>query len=234
MVLSPGDSQMGRGEPLEDTARVLSRYVDAILLRTHADERLAAFAGASSVPVINGLSDGSHPVQLLADLFTVIERFGGLEGRRAAFIGDCASNMARSWIEAASLFGFALRLAAPEGYRPPAGDLARAGSRVEVTSDPREAVHGADVVNTDVWTSMGQEDESEQRIAELRPYAVTAKLFAAAKPDALFMHCLPAHAGEEVEQAVLDNPRSIIFDQAENRLHMQKAILAAVAQKSRP
>jgi ornithine carbamoyltransferase len=204
-------------------------------------ERLAA---AGSVPVINALTDFLHPCQIYADAFTMAERWvkdaaGGklvasLRGRKIAFLGDTSSNMANSWILGANHFGMKIALAGPKGFAPSRefdALLAREGfaGGYEFTNDPREAVRGADVVYTDVWVSMGKEEETKERIRVMSPYAVTAEIFAAAKRDALFMHCLPAHAGEEVTQEVLDNPRSIIFDQAENRLHMQKAILAALA-----
>jgi ornithine carbamoyltransferase len=223
ITLPAQESQIARGEPVADTARVVSRYVDAIMLRTFADERLHAFARAATAPVINGLSDGAHPVQLLADLFTVIERFGSLSGRVAAFVGDGAGNMARSWIEAAGLFGFELRIAAPEQHRPPAAELL--GGRVHVTADPREAVRGADVINTDVWASMGQEAEAARRRAAFAGYTVDAPLLTHAAPGAVVLHCLPAHRGEEISDEVMEGPRSAIFDQAENRLHTTKALL---------
>jgi ornithine carbamoyltransferase len=215
------DSQLARGEPLEDTARVASRYVDAIMFRTHADERLSVLAKAATVPVINGLSDGGHPVQVLADLLTVEERLGQVQGKTLAFIGDCASNMARSFCEAAPLFGFTLRLAAPEGYRPPAAELQGA----TVTAVPAEAVQGADVVITDVWTSMGQEAESKARLKAFAGYSVDHALLSKAAPDAVVLHCLPAHRGEEISADVIDGPRSAVWDEAENRLHVQKALL---------
>ena len=183
--------------------------------------RLRAFAKAATVPVINGLSDGGHPVQVLADLFTVEEKLGEVAGRTIAFVGDCASNMARSFCEAAPIFGFSLRLAAPEGYRPPAAELGGAA----VTSDPQEAVAGADVVVTDVWTSMGQETESAARRKAFTGYMVDEKLLARAGPHAIVLHCLPAHRGEEISAGVIDGPRSAVFDEAENRLHVQKALL---------
>ncbi len=242
LFLNRGDLQLGRGESIEDTARVLSRFVHGIVIRTfdHADvERLAA---ASGVPVVNGLTDFLHPCQVYADAFTAAERWAGpdgdlvaaLRGRKIAFLGDTSFNMANSWILGASLFGMRISLAGPRGFEPGARirEQLRAEGRTvdfEFTEDPLEAVRGADVVYTDVWASMGQEEQAEARIARMRPYTVTAGLFAAARPDALFMHCLPAHPGEEVEQAVLDNPRSIIFDEAENRLHVQKAILSVLS-----
>ena len=223
MTLPTLGSQMGRGEPLEDTARVVSRYADAIVFRTHADERLAAFARASTAPVVNGLSDGGHPVQLLADLFTIEERLGAVAGKTVAFVGDCASNMARSYVEAAPLFDFELRLAAPEGYRPAAAELKAA--KASMFSDPAEAVAGAEVVVTDVWTSMGQEAEREQRLEAFGRYQINETLLGFANPRALVMHCLPAHRGEEITDGVLDGEASIVLDQAENRLHAQKAII---------
>jgi len=243
LFLNTHDIQLGRGESVEDTARVLSRFVHGIIIRTFDHAEVQRLAAASRVPVVNGLTDFLHPCQIYADAFTAAERWavadgdlvGALRGRKIAFLGDTRFNMANSWILGASLFGMKIALAGPPGYEPSAAiraQLAAEGRRPDYvfTSDPLEAVAGADIVYTDVWTSMGQESEAAARRATMRPYAVTAALFAAAKPDALFMHCLPAHPGEEVEQAVLDNPRSIIFDEAENRLHMQKAILAVLAE----
>ncbi len=222
------DSQLSRGEPLKDTARVLSRYVDVIVLRTYSDQRLAEFAAYSTVPVINGLSDGGHPVQLLADLVTVQERLGPLGRQVVAFIGDCASNMARSWVEAAGLFGFELRLAAPAGYRPSAQELVEGAGRVAVHDDPRRAVAGATVVATDVWTSMGQEAEAEKRRRALAGFTIDHALMQAARPEAIVLHCLPAHRGEEITEQVIEGPQSAVFDEAENRLHAQKALLEDV------
>jgi ornithine carbamoyltransferase len=245
LFLNKGDIQLGRGESIEDTARVLSRFVHGLIVRTfdHSDvERLAA---AGTVPVINALTDLLHPCQIYADAFTLAERWskgkdlvGALRGRKIAFVGDAACNIANSWIMGANLFGMKIALAGPKAFAPSAtiqAALARQGfaGGYTFTTDPYEAVRGADVVYTDVWVSMGKEEESRQRIRTMTPYTVTGKLLAAAKRDALFMHCLPAHAGEEVTQEVLDNPRSIIFDQAENRLHVQKAILAALARARR-
>ncbi|MDB6168976.1 MAG: argF [Verrucomicrobia bacterium] len=246
LFLNRNDLQLGRGESVEDTAKVLSRFVHGLIVRTyeHADiERLAA---AATVPVINGLTDFLHPCQIYSDAFTAAERWsqgGGnlvqsLKGRKVAYLGDTSFNMANSWILGASQFGMKVSLAGPAGFEPGAeikAQLKAEGRPAEYhfTTDPVEAVRGADIVYTDVWSSMGQEEEAAERLARMRPYTTTAKLFAAAKPDALFMHCLPAHPGEEVEQAVLDNPRSVIFDQAENRLHMQKAILAMVAKSAK-
>lgn len=221
ITLPMQDSQIARGETLEDTARVASRYVDAIMFRTHGDDRLRAFAQAATVPVINGLSDGGHPVQILADLFTVEEKLGGVVGKTLAFVGDCASNMALSFCEAAPIFGFQLRLAAPDGYRPPASALRGA----TVTGDPAQAAAGADVLITDVWISMGQEKEAAARRQALARFIVDEKLLARAGSDAIVLHCLPAHRGEEISAGVIDGPQSAVFDEAENRLHVQKALL---------
>lgn len=244
IFLNQNDIQLGRGESIEDTARVLSRFVHGLVVRTFAHSDLERLAAAGSVPVVNGLTDFLHPCQIYADAFTAAERWAGpkgdllasLKGRKLAFLGDCCFNMANSWILGASLFGMKISLAGPKGHAP--GPEIRAllksegrTADFEFTTDPFAAVEGADLVYTDVWASMGQEAEAKKRTAAMRPYAVTAKLFAAAKPDALFMHCLPAHPGDEVAQEVLDNPRCVIFDEAENRLHMQKAILASVAVK---
>jgi ornithine carbamoyltransferase len=243
LFLNTNDIQLGRGESVEDTARVLSRFVHGIIVRAFDHSDVERLASAASVPVVNALTDFLHPCQTYADAFTAAERWAGpdgdlvgaLRGRKIAFLGDTGFNMANSWILGASLFGMRISLAGPKGFEP--GERIRAQLRAEgraadfqCTDEPLEAVSGADIVYTDVWTSMGQEEKAESRISRMRPYAVTARLFSAAKPDALFMHCLPAHPGEEVEQAVLDNPRSVIFDEAENRLHVQKAILSVLAQ----
>jgi ornithine carbamoyltransferase len=222
LTLPMQDSQISRGESLEDTAAVASRYVDAIMYRTYGDERLRALARASIVPVINGLSDGGHPVQLLADLFTVHERFGSLRERVVAWVGDGASNMARSWIEAARLFGFTLRISAPDGFNPPR----RPG--FDLVAEPREAVRGADVVTTDVWISMGQEKEAAARRKAFAGYCLDEALLKQAKPSAIVLHCLPAHRGEEISAGVIDGPQSAVLDEAENRLHVQKALLEAL------
>jgi ornithine carbamoyltransferase len=215
VTLPMSESQVPRGETLEDTARVASRYVDAIIFRTHGEGRLQALARAATVPVINGLSEGGHPVQVLADLFTVEEKLGAVEGKTIAFVGDCASNMALSFLEAAPIFRFTLRLAAPEGYRP-------AGAQVTA---PAEAVHGADVVVTDVWISMGQEKDAAARKKAFSGYSVDEKLMSRAARHAIVLHCLPAHRGEEISAGVLDGPQSAVLDEAENRLHVQKALL---------
>ena len=242
LYLNKHDIQLGRGESIEDTARVLSRFVHGIVIRTYDHAEVERLAAAAAVPVVNGLTDFLHPCQICADAFSAAEHWAGtdgdlvaaLKGRKIAFLGDTSFNMANSWILGASLFGMRISLAGPVGFEPK--DRIRAQLRsegraadFEFTSDPFHAVAGADIVYTDVWASMGQEGEAGVRNTRMRPYAVTARLFAAAKPDALFMHCLPAHAGEEVEQAVLDNPRSIIFDEAENRLHVQKALLSVLS-----
>jgi len=224
-TITAGSSQIARGETIEDTARVISGYADCIMFRTFGDDRLTAFAKASQVPVINGLSEGGHPVQVLADLFTVEERLGSVKGRTIAFVGDCASNMGRSFVEATRFFGFNLRLGCPEGYRPSAELLTQAGARVHVTADATEAVRGADVVVTDVWTSMGQEAESARRKKELHDYQLNEALLAKANPGAIVLHCLPAHRGEEITDGVIDGTQSAVWDEAENRMHVQKALL---------
>jgi ornithine carbamoyltransferase len=242
LYLNANDIQLGRGESIEDTARVLSRFVHGIVIRTFDQADVERLAAAASVPVVNGLTDFLHPCQIYADAFTAAERWAGtdgdllaaLRGRKIAFLGDTSFNMANSWILGASLFGMRIALAGPAGFEP--GERIRAqlksegrAAEFEFTTDPAQAVAGADIVYTDVWASMGQEEKAAARISRMRPYTVTAGLFAAAKPDALFMHCLPSHPGEEVEQAVLDNPRSVVFDEAENRLHVQKAILSVLS-----
>ena len=227
LFLSSRDIQLGRGEPIRDTARVLSRYVDMIMIRTFAQAEVEELARWATVPVINGLTDLLHPCQIMADLLTVREHLGGWEGRTIAWVGD-GNNMAHSWINAAGSLGFELRLACPEGYRPDPEILARnaAKTRITVTADPREAVAGAHVVNTDVWTSMGQEAETAAREQAFRGYIVDDALMARAASDAIFLHCLPAHRGEEVADSVIEGPQSRVFDEAENRLHVQKAIMA--------
>lgn len=223
--LSAANSQMARGEPLADTARVTGRYCDAVMVRTFGDERIREFAAHCEVPVINGLTDDGHPVQVMTDLFTVTERLGEVKGKTIAFVGDTASNMGRSFTRGAGLFGYHLRLASPKGYHPADDVLTPSKDFVALSADPQEAVKGADVVVTDVWTSMGQEAESKQRLADLGAYQVDAKLMKLAAPHAVFLHCLPAHRGEEVTAEVLDGPQSAAWDEAENRLHVQKALL---------
>jgi len=237
ITLPMQDSQLARGEPLADTGAVVGRYVDAIMYRTVGDDRLATLAKSARVPVINGLSDGGHPVQLLADLQTIVEKLGPpaqggafpdslavLRGKQVAWVGDAASNMCLSWIEAARLFGFTLRIAAPEGYRPAEQLLREAGASVRLCS-VQEAAAGADVITTDVWISMGQEKEKAARLAALAGYCVDEALMAQALPHAIFLHCLPAHRGEEVTADVIDGPQSAVLDEAENRMHAQKALL---------
>ena len=224
IFLSPRDTQLGRGEPIGDAAIVMSSMLDAVMIRTFAHSNLTEFAANSKVPVINGLSDDLHPCQLLADMQTFLEHRGSIAGKTVAWIGD-GNNMCNSYIEAAIQFDFQLKVACPAGYEPDARFLALAGERVQVLRDPREAVAGAHLVSTDVWASMGQEDEAEQRMALFRPYQVTRKLLDAAAQDVLFMHCLPAHRGEEISFDLLDDPRSVAWNQAENRLHAQKALL---------
>jgi len=231
LILGARDTQIGRGEPVEDTARVLGRYVHQIVARTFAHETLESLARWSGVPVTNALSDRSHPCQILADLRTMLDRFGRLEGLKVAWIGD-GNNMAYSFIEAAMRLPFELVLACPEGYRPDAALLAQAagaGARVRVTGDVREAAERAHVVMTDVWTSMGQEEETKARMAAFAGYQVDAALMAAADPSAIVLHCLPAHRGEEISAGVLEGPQSAVWDQAENRLHVQKAVLELLA-----
>src|SRR5690242_9109526 len=229
LFLSPRDIQLGRGEPIADTARVLSRYVDGIMIRTFAHSEVEELARYASVPVINGLTDLLHPCQILADLLTVRQFLGTWEGKRIAWIGD-GNNMANSWINAAYRLGFELVLACPEGYDPDPKILARAQREapVKVVRDPREAADGADVINTDVWASMGQEEEQAKRVIAFKGYTVTPELMHLANRDAIFLHCLPAHRGEEVAAEVIDGAQSRVFDEAENRLHVQKAIMAVL------
>ena len=227
LFLSSRDIQLGRGEPIRDTARVLSRYLDGLMIRTfaHADaEELARYA---TIPVINGLTDLLHPCQVLADLMTVRESLGGWEGKVVAWIGD-GNNMANSWLNAAGLLGFELRLACPEGYEPDHQIFERnaAKTRITITELPEEAVSRAQVVVTDVWASMGREEESAVRAQAFQGYTVDRSLMSQADPQAIFLHCLPAHRGEEVSEEVLEGPQSRVWDEAENRLHVQKALLA--------
>ncbi len=227
IFLSPRDTQLGRGEPVEDTARVLTRMVDAMMIRTDAHDKLETFARFAQTPVINGLTDQSHPCQLLADMQTYLEHRGPIRGHCVAFVGD-GNNMCHSYLRAARQFGFELRVTSPPGYGPDEQLLAEnraAGATIEVTHDPRAAVAGADLVVTDVWASMGQEHEKADRLARFHPYQVTPELMALAQPQAVFMHCLPAHRGEEVAHEVIEGPQSLVWDEAENRLHSQKALL---------
>jgi len=234
LFLSPGDLQMGRGEPVADTAKTLSRYLDGIMIRTFGQSIVEELARHATIPVINGLTDLHHPCQALTDLFTIREKRGTLAGLRFAYVGD-GNNMANSLIEACVATGMHISLACPPGYEPDAAVMAgatktasRTGSKLTVTNDPGKALKDADVVYTDVWASMGQEKEHAKRIEAFRGFSVDRKLMRNAKPDALVMHCLPAHRGEEISADVIDGPQSVVFDQAENRLHTQKAIMDLV------
>jgi len=229
LFLSPRDVQLGRGEPIADTARVLSRYVDGIMIRTFAHQDIEELAKYADVPVINGLTDLLHPCQVLADVLTVKQHLGSYADKKYAWIGD-GNNMANSWINAAYRFGFELTLACPQGYEPADHLLARAqkAAKVTVVRDPMEAAAGADVVTTDVWASMGQEDEQKVRAKAFHGFSVTPMLMKRAAKNAIFLHCLPAHRGEEVAAEVIDGTQSRVWDEAENRLHVQKAILAVL------
>lgn len=224
LFLSPRDTQLGRGEPVEDSARVLSRMVDIIMIRTFAHDLVERFAQYSRVPVINALTDDFHPCQVLADIQTYMEKRGDISGKTVAWIGD-GNNMCQTWIHAAAQFNFTLRIACPAGFEPTAELLARYGTHIEIGNDIGVAVKNADLVTTDVWASMGQEDEQRERAHRFQGYQVNPQLMDLAKPDALFMHCLPAHRGEEVSHDMLDDPRSVVWDEAENRLHVQKALM---------
>ncbi len=221
--LTTGDSQLGRSEPIEDTARVISRMVDIVMIRTFEQSKIERFAQNSRVPVINGLTNEFHPCQILADVYTFIELRGPIHGRTVAWIGD-ANNVAYTWLEAAEQLGFMLKFASPPGYGPDP-DRISPGPHLKLCQDPLEAASGADLVTTDVWTSMGYEAESDARRKAFAHWIVDSRVMAAARPDALFMHCLPAHRGEEVSADVLDGPQSAVWDEAENRLHVQKALL---------
>ncbi len=234
LYLSSGDLQLGRGETIADTARTLSRYVNGIMARVFSHQTILDLIQHSKVPVINGLSDFSHPCQGLADLFTVYEKKGRLDGLKLAYVGD-GNNVAHSLIDGCSKVGMNIVLACPKGYEPDSKVVAQGkkearknGSEVRVTDDPKEAVKGADIIYTDVWASMGKEKEHGERVKILKPYQVNSKLVKGAKEDYIFMHCLPAHRGEEVTDEVADSKNSVIFDQAENRLHTQKALMALV------
>jgi ornithine carbamoyltransferase len=226
--LTTGDSQLGRAEPIEDSARVISRMTDLVMIRTFGQEKIERFAAHSRVPVINGLTNEFHPCQILADIFTFIEHRGAITGKVVAWVGD-GNNMANTWLQAADLLGFTVHVSTPSGYEVDeklafGGRTPRAGC-YKVFADPLEACKGADLVTTDVWTSMGYEAENEERRKAFADWCVDAEMMAAAQPDALFMHCLPAHRGEEVEAEVIDGPQSVVWDEAENRMHVQKALM---------
>ena len=229
LFLTPRDVQLGRGEAIGDTARVLTRMTHGIVIRTFAQDDVEEFAAHAGVPVINGLTDQQHPCQILADVQTIVQCFGTYEGRKVAWIGD-GNNMANSWVDAAHVLGFELAIACPPGYEPDPALLERvqAHANVTVVHDPREAVEGAHVVTTDVWASMGHEEEQETRLSAFAGFTVNTALMKRAHRDAIFLHCLPAHRGEEVSAEVIDGPRSRVWDEAENRLHVQKAIMAAL------
>ena len=242
VVLNSQNTQIGRGETIADTAKVMSRYLHGLVIRTFEHAIVEEFAKHATMPIVNGLTDFNHPCQLYADIFTLLERYSpdavdinSLKGKKIAFLGDSASNMANSWIHTGAMFGMEIALAGPAGFEPSseidaaleADGLAK---NYHYTQDAKEACEGADVIYTDVWVSMGDEAEAAKRKAVMTPYQVTTDLLKLAKPDAYFLHCLPAHAGEEVSQEVLESPQSIIFDEAENRLHAQKAILAKLVE----
>ncbi|MEP2776848.1 MAG: ornithine carbamoyltransferase [Luteolibacter sp.] len=229
MFLSSNDIQLGRGEPIKDTARVLGRMVHGVIIRTFAQQDVVDFAEFSNLPVINALTDDEHPCQILADLLTVREKIGGWEGKKFAFVGDGFSNMTRSWMWAAERLGFELVVASPKSCQPPADFMAQLGSGfVTVCEDPKEAVQGADVINTDVWLSMGQEGQKEKE-AEFAGFQLTSELLAGANPGNIVLHCLPAYRGKEISEELLEKHAGSIFQQAENRLHAQKAVLAQVS-----
>lgn len=227
IFISQNDSQIGRGEPIKDTARVMSGYVDAVVMRTFGHEIIEEFSEYATIPVINGLTDLHHPCQVLADVLTIVEKKGTCKGLKVAWIGD-GNNMANSWIEASAALGFELQVACPKGYCPDEGVLKQAkdnGANVEVCVSVEEAFKDADVINTDVWASMGQEEEQEKRKKDFAGFQVNAETLRLSKDDVLVMHCLPAHRGEEITEEVLEGPNSVVWEQAENRLHVQKAIL---------
>lgn len=224
IFLSPRDTQLGRGEPIEDSARVLSRMADCIMVRTFEHLKAERLAEYSSVPVINGLTDDVHPCQLLADMQTYLEQRGDIQGRTVTWVGD-GNNMCHSYMHAAKMLDFKLNITCPQGYEPGESFMKETNSHVELISDPVTACNHSDLIVTDVWASMGQEEEQAQRIKAFKPYQVNSSLMQAAKPDALFMHCLPAHRNEEVAADVIDGSQSVVWDEAENRLHAQKALL---------
>ena len=228
MFLNANDIQLGRGEPIKDTARVLGRMIHGAVIRTYAQSDVEEFARYSGIPTINALTDAEHPCQILADLLTIQERRGGMAGKVVTYVGDSACNVPASWVFAAAKLGFELRLASPAAYHPSAAFLASAGGCIRCTTDPMEAATGADVLYTDVWVSMGKEAEAAQRLKDLAGYQINAELVSRAKPEALVMHCLPAYRGKEIDEVTFEAHATTIFDQAENRLHVQKAILAAL------
>lgn len=234
MFLSSSDIQLGRGEPIEDTARVMGRMLDGAVIRTFLQSDVEVFAEYSQIPTINALTDDEHPCQILADLQTIREKLGGVEGRTVCFIGDGACNVARSWMWAAARLDFELRIAAPAGYQPEPEILERAArtGKIIVCEDPQQAVQGADVLYTDVWVSMGREEEAAERLRAMVPYQINEALVKAAVPGALVMHCLPAYRGKEITSEVFEAHSTTLFDQAENRLHAQKAILQLIARSS--
>jgi len=225
LFLSASEIQLGRGEPIEDTARVLGRMLQGAVIRTFKQSDIETFARLSGIPTINALTDEEHPCQILADLLTIEELRGSLDGLKLAFIGDADCNMGRSWIWAAARLGFELRLACPDLYRPPAELLARANATVTITEDPEEAARGADILYTDVWVSMGKEEEAEHRAAQFARYQINDRVLAAAAPGAHVLHCLPAYRGKEITAEVFEAHADAIFQQAENRLHAQKAVM---------
>ena len=225
MFLSASDAQLGRGEPIRDTARVLGRMIHGAVIRTYAQRDVEEFAEYGRIPTINALTDDEHPCQILTDIFTYQEKRGPIAGKRVVFIGDGACNVPASWIFAAAKLGFELRIAAPKKFQPPIELLRRAGGKIIVTEDVRGAAKGADLLYTDVWVSMGKEAESAQRCEELAEYQINESIVKLAKPDALVMHCLPAYRGKEIDEATFEANAQTIFDQAENRLHCQKAII---------
>lgn len=230
LFLSSGTTQIGRGEPIKDTARVMARYCDGIMIRTYSHQAVTELARWSDVPVINGLTDLYHPCQVMADLFTVIEHKGSYRDLTFAWIGD-GNNMANSWINAAAIFGFELQVATPKGYEPAPQVMARAaalGARIRYSNDPLEAARGAQVLNTDVWASMGQEAEQKQREQAFAGFQIDQRVVDAADSGSIVLHCLPAHRGEEISDDVIEGPHSVVFDEAENRLHVQKAIMATL------
>ncbi len=227
LFLTTDQLQLTRGESVEDSAKVLSRYLDGVVIRTYSHEDVVNLARHASIPVINGLTDLNHPVQIMADLFTIQEKLGKVEGIKVVYLGD-GNNVTYSWMLAASIMGIHLVVACPKEHQPEWPQKMGSLGKVELLEDPLEAVHNADVIYTDVWVSMGQEDESEEKIKRLQPYQINQKLVNAAKDGVLVMHCLPAHRGMEISSEVMDGKNSIVFDQAENRLHVQKAILEAL------